>query len=125
MIYGADRMLQDLENLGYKKLELIEANNQQYISIQSFIVTLGQFSSRVIDLAIPVPPDYPRTVGASIHIKSTPQLLEKEQSIPNVRNIIDSPLGAEWRYWSFRFLPTEGDSTQNLIHQINGIFRTI
>lgn len=72
MSYGINRMIDDLGTIGYNNLDsLIDSDNQSYAVIRNFVIGLGQFSSRVIDLAIPVPTDYPRTVGASIHIVSS------------------------------------------------------
>jgi hypothetical protein len=87
-------------------------------------VPLGRFAGRTIDLGIPATPDFPRTVGASIHVRCSPQLLEKTDSAPNIRNIIDSPLGAEWRYWSNNFA-WQGEaerSAARLMSKINGVF---
>lgn len=126
MIYGANRLLQDLTALNYEGLSVIsDSSGQAYLKISGYEVELGRFAGQIIDLAIPVPQDYPRTVGSSIHICSEPQLLEKQDSIPNVRNITDSNLGAKWRYWSFRFLATENLTSKNLMEQINGVFRNI
>src|SRR5262249_51063991 len=66
-------------------------------------------------------PDYPRTVGSSIHVRAAPQLFEYG-SVPGVRNVIESGLGLEWRYWSHNFGWTGERSTRRLISQINTIF---
>lgn len=126
MNYGIEAFKLDLEALSYTDLITKKGNDQvDFLVIPSFIVPIGRFEGRVIDLAIPVPGDYPRTVGASIHIKSNPQLLEKSDSLTSVRNIIDSSLGEEWRYWSFRFIPQIENTAENLMHQINGVFKNI
>ncbi len=124
-LYGIDRFLQDLSEIGYSFEKLVGADNVNYAIIQNFEVPVGRFQGRIIDLGIPIPNDYPRLVGSSIQIKATPQLLEYTDTIPNVRNVIVSQLGLEWRYWSFRLEAFPENTTQNLILQINGIFQRI
>jgi hypothetical protein len=124
-MYGAQRLLADLTALKYTDVSLInDSKGLEYVKISKYEVQIGRFIGRVIDLAIPAPSDYPRTVGASIHIKSDPQLLEK-QNVPNRFNIIDSNLGPEWKYWSFRFTAEEVEPTKNLMEEINGVFQRI
>lgn len=43
-------------------------------------------------------------------------------SVSNVRNVIASSLGAEWRYWSKNFEWTCEKSTRRLLSQVNEIF---
>jgi hypothetical protein len=86
---------------------------------------LGRFKDRTIDLGIQATNDFPRTVAASIHVRANPQLLEKSDTVPNVRNIIDSPLGAEWRYWSHNFGWQGEKSARRLMNQIKGIFENV
>jgi hypothetical protein len=121
-MYGPERFLKDLFELGYR-VESITASNITYAIIPGYEIELGKFQGRVIDLGIPSTPDFPRTAPSSIHIKATPQLFEKKDSTPNVRNIIDSPLGLEWRYWSHNLQWNNNEkSTRRLINQIKGIF---
>jgi hypothetical protein len=124
-IYGIDKFLIDLSILGYSAEKLAGTDSQNYAVIRNFEIPVGRFQGRIIDLGIPVPNDYPRLIGTSIHIRSVPQLLEYTDTIPNVRNIITSSLGSEWRYWSFRLEVTPGNTTLNVIHQIHGIFQRI
>lgn len=125
MIYGVLRLLEDLSVLNYAGLTIIQdSEGKEYVMFSQYEVQIGVFTGRVIDLAIPATPDFPRTVGSSIHIRSTPQLLEK-QNIPGKRNIIDSKLGIDWRYWSFQFTATETETAKNLMEQVNGVFRNI
>lgn len=124
-LYGIDRFIQDLSELGYSPEKVVTEDNANYAVIRNFEVPVGRFQGRIIDLGIPVPNDYPRLVGTSIHIKSTPQLLEYTDKIPNVRNIIESKIGQEWRYWSFRLEAFPENTAKNLIFQIHGIFQRI
>jgi len=124
-IYGIDKFLFDLAELGYSAEKLSGTDNQNYAVIRNFVIPVGRFQGRIIDLGIPVPNDYPRLIGTSIHIRSSPQLLEYTDTISNVRNIITSALGSEWRYWSFRLEATPGNTTLNIMYQIHGIFQRI
>lgn len=120
MIYGPKRLLSDLLELGYEA-KLVEGGENQF-AIFPYEVPLGRFAGRHIQLGVLAPPDFPRTVAAAIHVKSNPHLFDKTDSETNIRNIQDSPLGSEWRYWSHNFQWTEERTTRRLISQINTIF---
>ena len=122
MNYGPQRLISELSHMGFDA-ELVEAGGNQFAVIRNYEVQIGRFTGRVIDLGLLATPDFPRTVASAIHIKSEPQLLEKTDSKPNLRNIQDSALGGEWRYWSHNFQWTEERTTRRLISQINGIFK--
>lgn len=122
MIYGPARLLAELIELGHTA-ELVRAGDLDYAIIRGFDVPVGRFAGRRIDLGLPATPDFPRSVGASIHVRADPQLLEY-QNIPNVMNIITSALGSDWRYWShnFNWSGERDRSAARLLYQINGIF---
>ena len=123
--YGIERIIVDLQHLDYTIDVFRNVSNIDYVVIRNFHISLGQFKDRSIDLAIPIPKDYPRTIGSSIHIKSEPILLDYNDTVSGKRNIIKSPLGEDWRYWSFRFQINPVNPTKDLISQINGIFKNI
>ena len=125
IIYGKERLYNDLQQMGHLVEYINDSKGLEYVTIKDYKIDIGQFKGRVIDLSIPAPKDYPRTAGPCIHVKSNPILLNNSDSIPNKRNIINSNLGEEWRYWSFRFNLSSENPTQDLIAQINGIFRNI
>lgn len=120
-MYGIERLLRDLSELGYPANQ-VTVNNITYAVISGYEVDIGRFQGRLIDLGIPSTLDYPRTAAPSIHIRANPQLLEKHDSVHDVRNIIDSDLGPEWRYWSRNFGWNGEKSTRRLINQIKGMF---
>jgi hypothetical protein len=123
-MYGPERLINDLRQLGFSDLELVRTGNgSSFAVILGYQILLGQFAGRVIDLGIPATADFPRSVGSSIHVKANPQLLEKHNTIPGVRNIIDSALGQEWRYWSKNFGWAGERSARRLISQINEVFK--
>lgn len=123
MIYGSECFIQDFNNLGYYPELVTAKDNQVYAVIKDFEVPIGKFSGRIIDLGIIIPSDYPRIVHSSIHVKANPQLFEKTDTLSGIRNIIDSGLGTEWRYWSCAFRAEPENTALNLITQINGVFK--
>ena len=122
MKFGAERLAEDLTALGYTVRQESDAQNNPFVIIVGFIIELGQFAGRVIDLGIPAPANYPQGVGSAIHVRSHPHLFETTDTVPNVRNITASSLGPEWRFWSRNFGWTEERSTRRLMSQINEIF---
>lgn len=121
---AVQKFLDDLAALGYSP-ELREANQNKFFAILSgYPVQHGRFQGRIIDLGLPALLDYPRLVGPSIHIKSDPHLLDN-QNTPGKLNVIDSPLGTEWRYWSFRFVAYPQETALQLMNQINSVFKNV
>jgi len=123
MIYGEERFLKDFKEIGYTPELVKGGDGQTYAVFRDFEIEIGKFSGRIIDLGLIVFQDYPRIVHNSIHVKATPQLFEKSDTVPRVRNILNSGLGPEWRYWSYRFNATPEDTAVNLMSQINGVFK--
>lgn len=124
MTLGIQRMVEDLVSLGYSNaISTKDSGGNDFAVIPEFEIPGGSFATRVIDLALPVPPNYPGSMGASIHIKANPHLVEFGH-IPDKRNVIASALGSEWQYWSYNFsgVPQE-NATQELLTKIYGIFR--
>jgi len=124
MMIGINRLIHDLQQMGFANVSTQQgADGLQYAVISGFEIPAGNFTGRTIDLAIPAPNDYPRSFGASIHLKANPHLVPFG-NIPNVRNVINSPaLGPEWQYWSYRFNLKQNNPSSELISQINEIFR--
>lgn len=122
MIYGAERLKSDLEILGFRVAILNGNDDQPYGVISGFEIPTGRFGGRVIDLGIMAVANYPQGVASAIQVKADPQLFEKTDSQSGVRNVQDSPLGPEWRYWSKNFNWDGEKTTRRLISQINRIF---
>lgn len=124
-MFGLDRLISDLQALGYDGVERMTGNSgTMFAVIHNYQVFAGQFQGRIINLAIPAPADYPKTFGSSIHVRANPQLFECG-SVANVRNITVSELGGEWRYWSKNFNGSRGTGerdTRRLLSQINEVF---
>lgn len=118
------KFLDDLTVLGYCPEFRQVDQNQLFAIIPGYQVEHGRFQGRVIDLGLPALLDYPRMVGPSIHIKADPQLLEL-QNVPGKLNVIGSPLGIAWRYWSFRFTAYPQETAQQLMNQINTVFYNV
>lgn len=122
VIYGVDRLRSDLGVLGFKTATVTGGDGQPYVVICGFEVPVGRFVGRIIDLGIMAVANYPQGVASAIQVKANPQLFEKTDSQSGVRNIQDSPLGAEWLYWSKNFNWDGEKTTRRLISQINKIF---
>lgn len=127
MSCGVDLLVAELQAQGYSEASaLSDANNQAYALLPNFEIPAGAFAGRKIDLAILTMPDYPRSMGSSIHIRASPHLVPAGPIMKNgvlVRNVIGSALGPDWQYWSYRFDVRPGNPTLELMTQINGIFR--
>lgn len=122
-LYGPDQLVDELKELGYEP-ELVKPKENLYVVIRNYEIDLGKFAGSVIDLGIPATPNFPQSVGSSIHVRAEPQLYEKTDTLPNVRNIIDSELGNEWRYWSKNFNWSQKNQTaRRLMAQIAGVFK--
>lgn len=121
-MYGPQRLKRDLEDLGFKVTLINGSDGQVYAVMLEFEVASGRFAGRIVDLGIMAVANFPQGVAAAIQIKADPQLFEKTDSESGVRNIQDSPLGPEWRYWSKNFNWECEKTTRRLISQINRIF---
>lgn len=120
--YGVARLEAELQRMGYE-VAAVQAADMDFVIISGYVVPAGRFADREIDFGLPAPTDYPNRVGSSIHIRATPQLLEYE-NVSGVRNIIPSPLGPDWRYWSHQF-PWTGErdgSARRLLTHVASIF---
>jgi hypothetical protein len=116
--------LNDLTALGYSP-ELQKVDQNQFFAILgNYLINYGSFQGRIIDLGLPALLDYPRLVGPSIHVKAHPQLLEL-QNVSGKLNVINSPLGSEWRYWSFRLKAYPERTAMQLMNQVNSIFKNV
>lgn len=121
MIFGPDRLIGDLQALGFNVQKVEVSPGITFAVLPEFMIETGRFQGRVIDLGLQCTADFPRSVHSAIHVKANPQLYET-QNIPNVRNIIASKLGAEWRYWSKNFNWKGERCARRLLSQINKIF---
>jgi hypothetical protein len=122
MKFGGDRLKDDLDLLGHRAERVEDSQGNQFVVIAGYVVELGRFAGRTIDLAIPAPANYPQGVASAIHVKSAPHLLDLSDSVANVRNIVASSIGSEWRYWSKNFEWVGEKTTRRLLSQINEIF---
>lgn len=123
--FGPERLIKELRALGFPA-EIRMAGGAQFVIVLEFEVSCGRFAGGVVGLGIPTPSDFPRTVGSAIHVRSEPPLLDYQDTHPGVRNIIQSPLGPDWRYWSHNFQWRGQDrGARRLLSQIHGIFRRV
>lgn len=121
--FGPDRFVEELTSLGYKTELIVASDNNKYAIIPGYVIPLGKFNKRTIDLGMLATNDFPISVTSAIHVRTHPQLYEKTDTVPDVRNILDSVLGPDWRYWSVNFNWKKGHSTRRLMSQINTVFQ--
>jgi hypothetical protein len=121
-MYGIERLVADLRDLGYEVREVTAPNGQKFAVISPFPIPGGRFAERLVDLGLQGTPDFPRTVASAIHVRANPQLYDYSDKVPNVRNITKSALGPDWRYWSHNFGWQGERNARRLMSQINGIF---
>src|SRR5688500_11075099 len=121
-MFGIERLMMELRELGYTVERAVAGDGTEFAVIRDYFVELGRFAGRTIGLGLQGTADYPRTVPAAIHVRDEPQLLP-DGSVPNVRNVQPSALGAEWRYWSHNFNWTGERHARRLMSQINRIFK--
>jgi hypothetical protein len=121
--FGATRLLAEIRALGHEAELVTGTKGHPFVVIDPFEVSLGRFAGRTIGLGLQATPDFPRTVASAIHVRSAPHLLECQDSVPKVRNIQPSELGAAWRYWSKNFGWTGESTARRLMSQINQIFK--
>lgn len=122
MIFGPDRLLSDLAAIGFPAERVTAANGTAFIAIRNFEVPVGRFVGRTIDLALQAMPDFPLTVASAIHVRSEPHMLDITDTIPGRRNIKQSALGPEWRYWSHNFQWSDPKTARRLISKVNKVF---
>ncbi|MGR3319172.1 MAG: E2/UBC family protein [Candidatus Anammoxibacter sp.] len=119
---GQNRLCNDLTKMGYEVKRITASDGNQFAVIHNFKVPLGRFAGQIIDLGILATPDFPQSIGSSIHVNANPPLFDYSDSQPNVRNVIKSALGSNWRYWSKRFEWSKEKSTRRLLSLIQGVF---
>ena len=124
-MYGIERLVADLIALGYQNVESVKGSDESpFAVIRRYVVPLGSFKGKTIDLGLPAPTNFPQGVGASIHVRAEPQLLP-DGGDGVTRNVVASALGPQWRYWSHNFGWTGERSTRELMTQVNRIFHDI
>lgn len=122
MIFGPDRLRADLTAIGFPAKRASARDGTPFVVIPGFEVPCGRFVGRVIDLGLQATADYPVTIAAAIHVRSDPHLLDISDTVPGRRNIIESPLGPEWRYWSHNLGWSEPKTGRRLISKVNKVF---
>lgn len=121
-MHGPERFFHDLDALGLSHERVTTPDGQSYAVFRSFEVPSGRFQGRIIDLALPAVISYPQAVASCIHVRSVPHLFDYGDTVAQVRNIIQSPLGEEWRYWSRAFVWSSNHTPLDLFAQINTVF---
>lgn len=122
MIFGPDRLHADLTALGFAAERVAAPDGTPFVVIPDFQVPIGRFAGRVIDLGLQATPDFPLTVASAIHVRSDPHLFDVSDTIKGKRNITNSSLGPEWRYWSHNLGWADPKTARRLISKVNKVF---
>ena len=122
MIFGPDRLRGDLAAIGFHAERVSAHDGTPFVVIGGFEVPCGRFVGRVIDLGLQATADYPLTIASAIHVRSDPHLLDIADTVPGRRNIVESALGPEWRYWSHNLGWSEPKTGRRLISKVNKVF---
>ena len=122
MIFGPDRLLADLVAIGFPAERVAAPDGTPFVVIRSVRVPVGRFVGRTIDLGLQATPDFPLTVASAIHVRSEPHLLDISDTVPGRRNITQSALGPEWRYWSHNLGWSDPKTARRLISKVNRVF---
>lgn len=123
MIFGPDRLRTDLAAIGFHTEPVAANDGTPFVVIGAFEVPCGRFVGRVIDLGLQATPDFPLTIASAIHVRSDPHLLDFADTVPGRRNIVESALGPEWRYWSHNLGWSDPKTARRLISKVNKVFR--
>ncbi len=122
-MYGPARLLSELLELGYTA-DTIRIGDIDFVIIRKYQIEVGPFrGSRDRSWAA----SYPLISRERLGRRSRFAQIRSSSSIrafPNVMNIIQSPLGNDWRYWSHNF-NWSGEcnrSAARLLYKINAIF---
>lgn len=121
MIFGPDRLHADLRAIGFSVERVTASDGTPFVVVPSFEVPVGRFVGRVIDLGLQCTPDFPLTVASAIHVRSNPHLLDIRDTISGKRNITNSVLGPEWRYWSHNLGWSDPKTARRLISKVNKV----
>lgn len=122
MIFGPDRLRADITAIGFLAERVAAPNGTAFVVIRDFEVPVGRFVGRVIDLGLQATPDFPLTVASAIHVRSEPHLLDISDTVAGKRNIKQSALGPEWRYWSHNLGWSDPKTARRLISKVNKVF---
>lgn len=118
---GPQELVDGLRELGCDA-RLLTAEGHTFAVIDGYEVLCGRFQNRIIDLGFLAPTNYPDSIGAAMHVRATPQLFETHDTQKRVRNILQSQLGPDWRYWSRNFGPGPHKPSR-LLAKVNAVFR--
>ena len=123
MIFGPDRLQAELVTIGFDADHVSAPDGTPFVVLSHFEVPCGRFVGRVIDLGLQATPDFPLTIASAIHVRSDPHLLDIADTVPGRRNIVESALGPDWRYWSHNLGWSEPKTARRLISKVNKVFQ--
>lgn len=92
-----DTSKQDFENFLKKKdlkYETVLIDGKTIFKIVDYVIPHGKHVGKTVQVAFPIPNDYPSAAPYGMHIKSDHGFTE------NIPNNNPSPLSSDWQFWS-------------------------
>src|SRR2546426_5237474 len=92
-----DSSIDDFENFLKKKWKYERrppADGKILFVVTDYEVVQGQNTGKKIQVAFPIPQDYPTTAPYGVHVKTNHGLSG------NITNVSTSALGPDWQFWS-------------------------
>ena len=75
--FGSERFVGELKTLGYKPELITASDKNKFVILRDYVIPLGTFNGRTIDLGMLATSDFPISVTSAIHVRADPQLYEK------------------------------------------------
>ncbi len=125
--HGALAFVDVMTAAGYAVDQPVDANGKSWCVVKDFGISGGRFSGKVIEIAIPVPPDFPVTPPGGLFV--SPRLAD-EQTLQNVQvgDEAIAALGGAWQYWSRPFMDGKWDAQnpgRGLVIYWNTVFANV
>lgn len=101
MTIGVDRLLAELRSVGQAVDGPIASNGWRWVLIGKFEVIGGRFTGQIVQVAVPVPDDFPATPPGGFYV--SPKIVPADQMAAlNVHDRSNETAGipGDWQYWS-------------------------
>jgi hypothetical protein len=119
------QFIQQLQALGYTVQEL-GAQNRLFQAID-YEIPVGRFRGKKVRLAFEVQESFPMDAPSGPHFSPQLLALHPENDLPHpAGGVHNSPLGADWQYWSrpFNEWPTTEKTVKAYMKHINHLLET-
>ena len=100
MLLGVERLMVDLRTVGQTVEGPFDSGNLRWLIVRSYPIPTGRFAGQVVNVAVPVPGDYPQTPPGGLYVNAR---LVPQAEMAGL-HVHDRPetaqLPGEWQYWS-------------------------